>query len=207
MSCRRCRASLARHRCSRRVTAGGRSAGNTLQSGSWVRIAEIVSEIVSRAKAGPPGQHLVQHATEGPDVGALVERPAASLFGAEIRRRPEDDAVDGACGGQCRRLHQAGRRAVAVDEFGEPEVEHLHGTRRGEHDVCRFQIAMDDPFLVGGLERVGDLSGDEQRLVCRQGAVGEPRGERLSVDQFEDERPQPGRLLDAVDGADVRVGD
>ena len=66
---------------------------------------------------------------------------------------------------------------------------------------------MDDPFLVGGLERLGDLPGDEQRLVCRQGSLGEPRGERLSVDQLEDERPQPGRLLDAVDGADVRVAD
>ena len=66
---------------------------------------------------------------------------------------------------------------------------------------------MDDPFLVGGLERVGDLPGDEQRLVCRQGSFGEPRGERLSLHQLEDEGPQPRSLFHAIDGADVRVAD
>ena len=35
-------------------------------------------------------QHLEQDAAERPDVGALVERPAARLFRAHVRRRAED---------------------------------------------------------------------------------------------------------------------
>ena len=50
-----------------------------------------VSDRVAR-KGGRARQHLEEHATEGPDVGALVDRAAACLFGRHAGRRAEDDA-------------------------------------------------------------------------------------------------------------------
>ena len=41
----------------------------------------------------PAGQHLVEDAAKGPDVGALVDRPAARLLGAHVGRGAENDAV------------------------------------------------------------------------------------------------------------------
>jgi hypothetical protein len=40
--------------------------------------------------------------------------------------------------------------------FREPEVEHLDGAVGSELDVGRFQIAMNDPRVVNGFERVRD---------------------------------------------------
>ena len=69
-----------------------------------------------------------------------------------------------------RRIASAGRPTAPpeiVRCLGEPEVQHLHRAVRPDLDVRRLQVAMDDALLVRGLERVGDLPGDGQRLVER----------------------------------------
>ena len=47
---------------------------------------------VSPANGRAAGQHLVQHAAERPDVGALVDRLAARLLGAHVGRGAENHA-------------------------------------------------------------------------------------------------------------------
>ena len=79
----------------------GVEAGKAVQSGSRSRIAAMVSETVSPANAQAAGQHLVQHAAERPDVGALVDRLAARLLRTHVRRR-------------CRGSTPASRRIGAV---------------------------------------------------------------------------------------------
>ena len=75
------------------------------------------------AEGPPPRQHFEEDASEGPDVGALVDREPSRLFGAHVGRRTQDAAV--------RRLvigdRQLGRRDLAgIDRRpGESEVEHL----------------------------------------------------------------------------------
>ena len=81
MSRRRRFGSFSRHRCSSRRMRCGVASGSAFQSGSRSRMAAIVSETVSPAKASAAGQHLVEHAAERPDVGALVDRLAARLLG------------------------------------------------------------------------------------------------------------------------------
>ena len=51
---------------------------------------------------------------------------------------------------------------------------------------------MDDPFLVRGFERLGDLARDRERLLDRHRPRAQPLGERLALDQLHDEEvPTP----------------
>ena len=62
---------------------------------------------------------------------------------------------------------------------------------------------MNESQLVRGFERLGDLFGDLQRIVNRNGALRDPICERDSFDQFEDKPTNPVRFLQAVDVGDV----
>ena len=60
----------------------------------------------------------------------------------------------------------------------------------GAHlDVRGLEVAVDDALLVRGLERLGDLARDRQRLVERQSAPRSIRcGQVLALDQLHHER-------------------
>ena len=47
--------------------------------------------------------------------------------------------------------------AAAPRHFRQPEIEDLRLTAFGHHDVRRFDVAMNDPLRVRGIERIGDL--------------------------------------------------
>ena len=64
---------------------------------------------------------------------------------------------------------------------------------------------MDDPLLVGGFERLGDLAGDRQGFIERDRAFGDPVLERRPFDQFQHQRPRVTALFEAVDLRDVGV--
>ena len=61
-----------------------------------------------------------------------------------------------------------GEEPRRLQRLGQPEVQHLHGAVGPDFDVCRLEIAVDDPLLVGGFERHGDLLRDRQRVFERQ---------------------------------------
>ena len=92
---------------------------------------------------------------------------------------------------------------LADDCLGESKVEHLHNARSGDLDVGRFQIAVNDAVLVRRFERFGDLMRDVQRLTDRDRPLGDPLGERVAVDELEDERGRAIHDFEPVDGADV----
>ena len=64
---------------------------------------------------------------------------------------------------------------------------------------------MDDPLLVRGLERFGNLVRDVQRLLDRHRPAHETVGERLALDQLHDEQMTTGGFLEAVQRGDVRM--
>ena len=74
-----------------------------------------------------------------------------------------------------------------------------------QHDVRRLQIAMDDPFLVRRLERLGDLPRNRERLGDRQRPAREAIGKGRALDQFEDQRRHAIDFFESVDRADVRM--
>jgi hypothetical protein len=66
-------------------------------------------------------------------------------------------------------------------------------------------IAMNDPLLVRGLERLRDLPGDRQRFVEWDRSTRDAIGKRGPLDQFEDERADIVGLFQTVNVFDVRV--
>ena len=64
---------------------------------------------------------------------------------------------------------------------------------------------MDDAVLVRGFECVGNLPRDRQRLVERDRPSRDPVGERLALDEFEDQGAHAVRVLHPVDRCDVRM--
>ena len=71
-------------------SAGDSVAGSLAQSGSRSRTRASVSETPSPVERPLPREHLVEHAAERPDVGALVHRLAARLLRAHVRGRAEN---------------------------------------------------------------------------------------------------------------------
>ena len=62
---------------------------------------------------------------------------------------------------------------------------------------------MNDALLVRRFQRLGNLSGDRQRLVDRNRAGRDAIGERRAFDQFHHQRPSAVRLFQSVDLCDV----
>jgi hypothetical protein len=150
---------------------------------------------VLACERGVTREHFVQQAPERPDVGLPVDRPPFRLLGRHVGGRAEDDALLRRRQAECRRLREAGRRArrLALERFGEAEVEHLHAPLGRHLHVRRLEVAVDDALLVRRVERAGDLDRDRERLVDRQRPLRDPLGERLAFDQFEDEEPRAVR--------------
>ncbi len=155
----------------------------------------------------PPGQHLVEHDAERPDVGAAVDLLALGLLGAHVRRRAEDHAGDRSGRGQRRRHRRAGTGAgrVGRQRLGQSEVEHLDLAVRGELHVGRLEVAVDHAGLVRRLERGRDLQGEVQRLLAGKRAARQPLLQVLAVDELHRQERRAVRLVDAVDPGDVRV--
>ena len=156
-------------------------------------------------------EHLVQHAAKRPDVRALVDRQPARLLRTHVRGGAEQAALERAVQ-LGRREREAWRDLVAQFGLGEPEVEHLHATVGRQLDVLRFEITMNDATLVCGIERIGDLPRDRQRLGDREctrdasiGGTTQALSERGSFDELQHQGWRAGVLLDAVDLSDVRM--
>jgi len=101
------------------------------------------------------GEHFVGHDAEGVDVAPLVERIACELLGAHVRRRADDGALTREFGFA---------RVGFVAALGDAEVENfdevaLSGSVR-DHNVFRFEIAMDDASRVGFRQRAANLTQD-----------------------------------------------
>ena len=106
--------------------------------------------------------------------------------------------------GECERV-RAARTVRAASSFGQAEVQHLDRAVGRDLDVGRLQIAMDDAVLVRRFERLGNLPRDRQRFVDGQRAARDPVGERVALDQLQDERVDVAAVLEPVDRRDVRM--
>jgi len=87
--------------------------------------------------------------------------------------------------------------------FGQAEVEHLHRAIRADLDVGGLQVAMDDPLLVRGFQRLGDLLRNGERLIDGNRAAGDALRQVVALDEFHHDCGEVRGLLEAVNRRDV----
>ena len=104
------------------------------------------------------GQHLIQHAPDGVEVGPHIHRASGRLLGTHV----------------CRRTHgEPGHRQLFSIErecLGHAEVSHP-GLRLAEQNVLGLEIPVHDSFPVGVVEGRCNLAGDLQRQLDGQLAL------------------------------------
>ena len=140
-------------------------------------------------------QHLVEHRSEGPQIGARVD-----LFAAELLRGHEGQGAHGAP-----RI----REAAGPFPQGQAEIEQLHPPAAGQHQIGRLEVAVDDPGAVGRLQRRGELGGDRDDLGQRHGSdllrPVEPLLEGFAVVERHGQEGLSLVLADLQDFRDVRM--
>ena len=187
-----------------RSAPGGRSrrlrlAGNRL-------LVEDRAECFDRGgpfERPPAGQHLVEHAAEGEDVGPRIDALAPHLFRRHVAHGAEQSAgarPAALCG---RVIQQRSRcRRLALRDS---EVEDLDHAGVRDLDVLRLEIAVHDPLAVRLLQSRGDLPGDGEALVHGQGAGRQELGQGGALDQLHHDGAHAVPLFEAEDRGDVGV--
>ena len=159
-----------------------------------VSTAWMIASAFVPVKRRAAGQHLVGDDAKRPEIRPCVHRFTRRLFRRHVAGRAHRAAL----------ARELRRRLVHLD-FREPEVEDLHLSRRRQHQVRRFEIAVHDAGGVCGGERIGDLCDDASDLGHRQRSAGEASRQRLAlVMRHRDER-LAGVFADLVDRRDVRM--
>ena len=103
---------------------------------------------------------LVEHAHRTPRCRVRLSTVVPAPAPGHVRGGAEHhaDARHHRGRGHRRRFRGARRhRTWRCQRLRQAEVEHLHDAVRSQLDVGRLQVAVDDPLLVGGFERLGDL--------------------------------------------------
>ena len=88
--------------------------------------------------------------------------------------------------------------------LGETEIEDL-GPGCGKHHVGRFQIAMGQSMAMGGVERIGELRPNPQRVLERQRAPQQTVRKRLAGQVLHHQEIDTVLFPDVMERADVRV--
>jgi hypothetical protein len=143
----------------------------------------------------PAGEALVQHEAQRVEVGSPVETATAHLLRGEVFGRPHHDVVAG--------------QVVpgAVEPLGDAEVGEQDAAVRGDEDVPRLDVAVDEPGVVGGVEGRRHARADvDRQLGAEAGLHVEQLAQALAVDELHDDGLAALILEDVVDGDDVGVG-
>jgi hypothetical protein len=148
----------------------------------------------------PAGEHREQRHRQLVDVGDHRRRLAEEALRRHVGGRAADAAVLGR------------RRRRRGELLGDPEVEQhrvLATVDAGDqHHVLGLEIAVDQAAGVEGVDRVGELAEQLERLLDRQRAARDPRRQRLAVKLLHREvGPPVGDLADREHLDDAGVVD
>ena len=83
------------------------------------------------------------------------------------------------------RLRQAQITRIRLERLRQPEVQHLHHAVIFDLDVCRLEIAVDDPLLMRSFKAFRDLLGNGQRFINRDRSLLDSLGQSWAFDEFE----------------------
>ncbi len=149
-------------------------------------------QVIERARAS---EQLVQHHAERVDVGGGAERAPLDLLGAGV--------------GECHRAQYGGRRCrsrLAFEQARDAEVEQLGFAIAADHDVRRFQVAVDHQAPVSVLDRRTHLEEQRDTRAQRQLLLVAPAVDALAVDVLHRQERHAGCIGAGIDQMrDVRM--
>ena len=117
-----------------------------------------------------PSQHLIHHHAERIDIGAPIDSlavRASRLFRRHVRRSANDHP--------CSSKRHAGSVGIRPLDFGNSEIENLGNllaVRDNQHNVVRFDVAMNQPELMCCIQSGSSLFNDRASSCDRQRARG-----------------------------------
>src|SRR5437870_5459997 len=135
------------------------------------------------------GEHLKDNDAEAEDIAPAIQRNATGLLRRHISGCTENHAR---------------RRRYSLESFGpaardrisarlcQAKIHDLYAAVAAEHDVVRFEIAMDDPGLVRCTEGRRYLYRDLHAVSNREPSTSEAGPKRSAIDVFADD------VLDSV---------
>ena len=96
-------------------------------------------------------------------------------------------------------------RHLRMRQLGQAEIQHLHRSALGNKDICRLDVAMDNAFSMGGVERIGQLNAPVQQAIQRQPARAQTTIQGVALQQLHGDKRlrRLAGLLDRVNRADV----
>ncbi len=157
--------------------------------------------MLSPAERAPAAEGLVEQGARGEEVGARVDGVAEDLLGGHVARRSHDEPGRREVGA---RVEWNGRRLGRL--VGEAEV-HEPAAVRGEEEVRRLHVAVDDAGVVQRGEPLEEVEGEVDGLGCGQRPTPKARGESLAREQLHHDERLALVLADFEDRAEVRVAD
>ncbi|KAG0506295.1 MAG: hypothetical protein Udaeo_03200 [Candidatus Udaeobacter sp.] len=92
-----------------------------------------------------------------------------------------------------------------LGQFGNPEIQHLHVAVRSQHDVLRFDIAVDDAGCVRGSQRRGHLHRNFQRRMRFYSTARDRRTQGRAFNKFHRDELPVGLRADLINRENVRM--
>ncbi|HTF25681.1 MAG TPA: hypothetical protein VK937_17490 [Candidatus Limnocylindria bacterium] len=152
--------------------------------------------------------HFIEHGSEAEKIGPRIQLFAAGLFGGHIRNRTHGHTRAGErfFGSYSLKRSNRGSGNFAVrGQLRQTKIHQLCLPAVGDENVGGLNVAMNDAFLVRGIEGVRDLNRDVQERIRRKGASRHALLDGFTLEQLDHEEKPSFVFLNVVNRADVGV--
>jgi len=141
-------------------------------------------------------EHLIEDHAQRIDVRALVHiLRMLQLFGRHVVGR-----AHGVAAGSEGKLFPG-----LAHQLGDAEVRDLHPAARVEQDILRLDVAVQDAFVMGELERLTNLRHQHHGLLRGEPARLHRLAQVHAVNELHQQKEEPARLAEVIDRDDIRV--
>src|SRR5664279_4096144 len=90
-------------------------------------------------------------------------------------------------------------------QLGKAEVEDLCGAAIHKENIGRFDVSMNDAFVVGCFQSIGNLDSEIEKLRNRDRLSRNTALQSLAFEKFHSDKGAAFEFADVIDGADIGV--